>query len=510
VGNRTRRTDANGVVTRYDYDPRNRLTNVTYPSGPGVVFDYDGNGNLTGLADGTGAAAFAYDALDRLTHSQRTTGLMAGAALDYAYDPVGNRTRVAYPDGRAVQYAYNANDWLTTVTDPQSGPTSYTRDDVGLPIHQANPNGTWTDYAYDPDDRLTHLFNGHPPTSSDVISSFDYTRDRVGNIQRTVERVTRGQVVTWDKRYTYDALYRLTNAVFTPDTQPYQVLTSAYSYDPVGNRLSQTTNIADAPNTPALPAPVTTKYSYNAANALLTASSPAGTTAYSYDANGNRTLMAGPGRVISDTYDFENRLSGNITYDVLPNGRWQYDSTLDYSYDGLGRRLERGVRDNGVRKTADFLYDGLGYDLLVQYVDPGQPRTTYYYRDLSQVLSRHEIQGGGQGLQYFHHYDGLGDVSAWTNQSGRAVQEYLYAPYGRLIDNNGPDNASNRTDPHTNLTWAGKPWDKETELNYFGARDYDSTAGVWTTQDPYRGQRPDPISLHRYQYVRNSPATWID
>ncbi len=510
LGNRTSRQDANGVLTSYTYDARNRLTDVAYPSPTGVHYAYDGNGNLTGLTDPTGAAAFSYDALNRLAASTRTSGLMAGATLGYGYDPVGNRTRVAYPDGRAVTYAYNANDWLTTVTDPQAGPTTYTRDDVGLPTHQANPNGTWTDSTYDPDDRLTNLFNGHPPASTNVISSFDYTRDNVGNITRTVERVTRGQVVTWDKRYTYDALNRLTDAVFTPDTNPYQVLTSAYTYDPVGNRLAQTTNIADSPNTPALPAPVTTTYTYNAANALLGASSSKGSTGYSYDANGNRTLTVGPDRVISTTYDLENRPIGDLTYDVLPNGRWQYDSTLDYSYDGLGQRLERGVRDNGVRKTADYLYDGLGYDLLVQYVDPGAPRTTYYYRDLTQVLSRHEIQGGGNGLQYFHHYDGLGNVSAWTNQAGQAVQEYLYAPYGRLIDNNGPDNASNRTDPHTNLTWAGKPWDKETERNDFGARDYDSTAGVWTTQDTYRGKLSDPMTLHRYGYVAGNPATLVD
>jgi RHS repeat-associated protein len=160
--------------------------------------------------------------------------------------------------------------------------------------------------------------------------------------------------------------------------------------------------------------------------------------------------------------------------------------------------------------VAEFLYDGLSYDLMAQYVDPGSPRTTYYYRDPRQILSRHEIQGDGSGLQYFHHYDGLGDTSAWTNQSGMETQEYMYAPYGRLIDNNGPDNSSNQTDPHTNLTWSGKPWDPETELNYFGARDYDSTTGTWIEQDPYRGQLMEPMTLHRYGYVKDNPISLID
>jgi RHS repeat-associated protein len=471
-----------------------------------VDLAYDENDNLVTLADASGAAAYTYDALNRLTETERTAGILEDLAIGYAYDPAGNRTQVVYPDSKTVRYGYNANEWLISVVDGMGGTTSYAYDPVGLPVRIDYPNNTWTDYTYDAADRLVHLFNGKPDTSSNVISSFDYTLDRVGNRVRTIERATRGQVITWDKTYEYDPLYRLTEAVFTPDYNPAQVYTSAFAYDAVGNRTSMTTNISDAPNTPPAPAPVTTEYTYNDANQMLTA----GDTEFAYDNNGNRVSMIGAERVINYTYDFENRLAGAETFDVQPNGNLQYDSTLDFTYDGLGRRLQRGVIDNGVRKTASFLYDGLGYDLLAQYVDPGSPRTTYYYRDLMQILSRHEIQGAGNGLQYFHHYDGLGDVSAWTNQSGREVQEYTYAPYGRLMDNNGPDNSSNRTDPHNNLTWSGKPWDKETELYYYGARDYDPTTGTWLEQDPYRGRVIEPMTLQRYMYVKDNPINLID
>lgn len=513
VGNLIQRTDANGAVTDYTFDADNRLTHITYPSLPGVDYTYDANDNLTSLVDSSGASQFDYDVLDRLTDSRRTAGLplLVGAVLHYDYDPAGNRTHITYPDtSKVVDYVYNANDWLTSVTDPMTGTTTYQYDDVGLPTHVAYPNGTWADYIYDADDRLTNLFNGKPDASSNLISSFDYTLDKVGNITQTVEKVTRGQVLTWTKDYTYDELYRLKKSVFTPDLNPYQVLTSDFTYDPVGNRLSMTTNIADQPNTPALDPPVTTNYVYNNANQLLNTTSPLTSTQFAYDNNGNRVSMIGTARAISYTFDVENRLIGAVTFDVHNNGDWHYDSTLDFTYDGLNRRVERGIIDNGVRKVAEFLYDGLSYDLMAQYVDPGSPRTTYYYRDPRQILSRHEIQGDGSGLQYFHHYDSLGDTSAWTNQSGMETQEYMYAPYGRLIDNNGPDNASNKTDPHTNLTWSGKPWDPETELNYFGARDYDSTTGTWIEQDPYRGRLTEPMTLHRYGYVGDNPATYYD
>lgn len=506
VGNLIKRTDANGAVTQSTFDADNRLTQITYPSGPGVRLAYDANDNRVSMVDASGASAFTYDKLNRLTQVQRVSGLLAKTILGYAYDAVSNRTKITYPDGKVMTYAYNANNWLTSVTDPLKGVTTYQSDAVGLPTHIADPNRTWADYTYDDADRLVKLFNGKPEASSNLISSFEYTLDKVGNRTRTVEKDTRGQIVTWTKNYTYDKLYRLIKDVETPDFKPPQVLTSLFTYDPVGNRLSMTTNIADKPNTPALPSASTTNYTYDKANEMLTA----GAVKFTYDANGNRVSLSGPTRAINYTYDFENRLTGAKTADVLKSGKLQPDSTLDYTYDGLGRRVERGVVDQGVRKTADFLYDGLGYDLLAQYVNPGSPRTTYYYRDLTQIISRHEIQGQGAGLQYFQHYDGLGNVSAWTNQSGHEVQEYSYAPYGRLIDNNGPDNASNKTDPHTNLTWSGKPWDPETELNYFGARDYDPATGTWIEQDPYRGRLMEPATLHRTMYVNDNPINGVD
>jgi RHS repeat-associated protein len=509
VGNLVKRTDANGVATNYTFDEDNLLTDISYPTGPGTNFAYDPNKNLSEMVDSSGTSAFIYDPLNRLTQAGHTAGLLAAKALKYDYDPASNLTQIIYPDGKQVNYAYNANDWLISTAAPV-GVTSYTYDPVGLITHQQNPNGTWTDSMYDDANRLIKLLNGKPAASTNLISSFEYTLDKVGNRTRTVERGTRGQVVTWTKDYTYDKLYRLLQSVETPSAKPYQTLTSAFTYDAVGNRLSMKTNIADKPNTPALPPATTTKYTYNAGNQLITAASPAGTTQFGYDANGNRISMSGPARAINYVYDFENRMISAKTYDVLKSGKLQPDSTLDFTYDGLNRRVERGVIDKGVRKTAAFLYNGLGYDLLAQYVDPGSPRTTYYYRDPMQVLSRQEIQGSGAGLGYFYHYDSLGSVSAWTNHAGQETQEYAYAPYGRLIDNNGPDNASNKTDPHNSLTFSGKLWDNETETYYFGARDYDPASGTWLTQDPYRGRIVEPMTLHRYGYVGDNPINATD
>jgi RHS repeat-associated protein len=90
------------------------------------------------------------------------------------------------------------------------------------------------------------------------------------------------------------------------------------------------------------------------------------------------------------------------------------------------------------------------------------------------------------------------------------VQEYQYAPYGRIIDNNGADNASSKTQPLNSLTFSGKLWDRDLETYYFGARDYDPSTGTWLTQDIYRGETNSPLTLHRYLYSLNNPATLTD
>jgi len=46
VGNRTQRTDYNGVVTNYTYDNLNRLTTITYPT-RNVTYSYDPLNNMT-------------------------------------------------------------------------------------------------------------------------------------------------------------------------------------------------------------------------------------------------------------------------------------------------------------------------------------------------------------------------------------------------------------------------------------------------------------------------------
>ncbi|MEW6170107.1 MAG: hypothetical protein AB1472_00890 [Candidatus Omnitrophota bacterium] len=155
------------------------------------------------------------------------------------------------------------------------------------------------------------------PNSLNSINSHSYTYDSIGN------RLTMTDSLG-THNYGYDDLYRLTSA-----TLP----TESYTYDPVGNR------------NPA-------SFVYDAASRLL----DDGTYTYAYDDNGNlitKTNKSNPSDVTTYDYNSENQL-------VTVNST-QY--TVNYTYDGLGRRIEKNI--NGA--ITRYVYDN--EDILAGYDD---------------------------------------------------------------------------------------------------------------------------------------------
>ncbi len=133
---------------------------------------------------------------------------------------------------------------------------TYTYDAAGQVTNIAYPNGTSTAYIYDTAGRvmgITHV------NSSDTFASFSYTYDAVGN--RLSEVSTAGTTT-----YSYDALSRLTGVTY-PDGEAV-----IYSYDSMGNRKAMTSTVSGS-----------LAYTYDAADRLLSA----GADALTWDANGN-------------------------------------------------------------------------------------------------------------------------------------------------------------------------------------------------------------------------------
>ena len=166
---------------------------------------------------------------------------------------------------------------LTQVEDWDGGTAAYGYDEAGRIVTATLPNGTETAYAYDDANRLTLI--EHRNSGGDLLARYTYELDGVGNRVQAIETIsTPGSgLITTTITYTYDSLYRLTEADYSSGVE------FEYVYDAVGNRTSYTATITSTQNT---------TYAYDAANHLVNV----GGVAYTWD---------DLGRLVNDgTYSF--------------------------------------------------------------------------------------------------------------------------------------------------------------------------------------------------------------
>ena len=176
-------------------------------------------------------------------------------------------------------------------------------------------NGVVTNYTYDAASQLLSLSHQLGATT---IDSFTYSYDKVGNRKSKADN-------NGTANYTYDALNRLVQAINPLPTNPLE----NYTYDAVGNRTNSNQNGASV---------------FNQGNQLLEDAY----FTYQYDNNGNLTRKTGKvgGAVTTYDYDAENKLIRVGTA----------EKTVNYKYDGLGRRVEKEVIDVGTATTR-YVYD---------------------------------------------------------------------------------------------------------------------------------------------------------
>jgi len=106
----------------------------------------------------------------------------------------------------------------------------------------------------------------------------------------------------------------------------------------------------------------------------------------------------------------------------------------------------------------------------------------------------------------YYHLDALGSVRMITGEQGQVIREIDYAPFGEEVPR--PTTAQVNT-----RLFTGHPRDRETGLDYFGARYYRASVGQFTTVDPamtLEENLVDPQRWNRYAYARCNPLRWQD
>ncbi len=219
---------------------------------------------------------------------------------------------------------------------------------------------------------------------------------------------------------------------------------------------------------------MTTTYSYNSADELVSSLVNGTTTTYSYDGNGNQLTGAGC------TFSINNR---NQTTGISFGS-----STDSYIYSGADQ-TDR-VRLNRINEVYSAL--GLSVD------GAGSSSPTYYTRTNQGQLVNERTTAG----TYYYLMDDLGSVLKVVDSSGSVKNSYYYDPYGNSL--NKSETVSN------SWQFASGYLDTTTGLYKFGTRYYDPQVGRWTQKDPVGGSVGKIGSGNPYVYAGDVPNMQVD
>nr|CEL14161.1 FIG01288243: hypothetical protein [Kibdelosporangium sp. MJ126-NF4]CTQ88528.1 FIG01288243: hypothetical protein [Kibdelosporangium sp. MJ126-NF4] len=518
-GRKTSTLDPDRGLTEYTYDEAGLMTSVKDARGVQLVYTYDELARRTGLYEGstsgTKRAEWTYDTV-AVGFPATSTRWVNGAAYTTAisgYDAGGRATgtKITIPaaegklagtyefgnaygvDGEittqklpavagfaeeTLAFGYNGYGLATTL----KGKTSYVTGTTYTPYGEMesatlSTGGKAVKQSFEYEEgtrRLTRAVVQSDSSPTD-LSNVSYSYDPAGNIRRIADSTDADT-----QCFGYDYLRRLTTAT-TPKNgdcasaelggpAPYAL---AWTFDAVGNRLSETKTGADGKST-------TSTYSYPAPgqpqpHTLRKVTTGSKVEDYGYDATGNTTARKGQAL----EWDAEGLLAK-----VTESGK-----STSFVYDSNGERLIR--RD----ATGTTLYLG---DTEVRLDASNVLSGTRYYTHAGHVVAIRTADGKVSWLTADHHTTGQLAIDSDT----QAVQRRRITPYGET-----------RGAEPTN--WPGQRGfvngtnDPTTGLVHLGAREYDQSTGRFISVDPVIDHE-DPQQLHGYAYANNSPVTFTD
>jgi len=493
----TNRWSAAKNNTGYAYDHVGNLTNVAYPVSPAQRYQYDALNRLTNMVDAVGTTAYTYTSGGFL-HTE--DGPFASDTLTNYYN---NRLRVGLglqqPTGSWTNgFTYDEAKRLTSVTSP-AGTFDYAYDSTRLRLVDqfSLPNSSYITNTYDPVARLLGTFLKNSSGTTLDAASYGYN---AGN-QRTNFLNATGTNVA----YTYDPIGQLTNAASAVSTE-----TCGYVYDAAWN-LTNLNNAGTATN-----------FVLTSRNEL----SSVGGLYFDYDLNGNLTSsFTISGTIITTTYSYddENRL---ISAQTLVGTTQGYLTTL--AYDGLGRLREQiqyilipptpghfgptPEVDGTWEETGAtyYVYDG---KRVIQERDTNNVPTVGYTRgnDLSGTL---EGAGGIGGMlarssgyssgsfttNLYYHADGNGNIAYLVNSSQTLAASYQYDPYGNLLNSSGAYATANT------YRFSSKEYSPSTSLYIYLYRFYSPQLQRWLNRDPIG----EAGGINLYGFVGNNPMSFVD
>ena len=399
---------------------------------------WNGNGWDVTLRDGTVYVYGDTHPLQSMRDRYGNTMRFTRASKD-ARGIFGNIIQITGPNGRFIQFAYDASNRITSAQDNLGRTVSYTYDTYGRLTTITNPAGGVTTYGW-----------GTCTGSQASCTWLQSVTDARGNVRLTNAFDSNGRVAqqTLADGATYQFTYTLSSGVVTQTqvTNPRGDLT----------RKSFTNGyVVSTVEALSQPEQRTTTITRNAtSNQIQSVTDGLGrVTAYAYDTLGNITSVArlsGTSNAVTSTFTFEPTYS-QISSVVAPLGHtstFAYDSVgnLVTATDALGHQTIRTYTPAGqvasvvdsLGHTTTFAYDGAD---LVGVTDPLGRTMTRFVDSIGRVAMVADPLGNRTAFNF----DALSRVTQRTDALGNTTTAAYDADSNRL----------SFTDPRSGTTtWA--------------------------------------------------------
>ena len=508
------------------------------------------------MEDESGYARYSYDAMGNVSENCRTFVLAAEDnaytfIMNTEYDTWGRTLSITYPDKERVSYAYDFGGNLKSVSSAKNGNDkslvdSIRYDKFGDRTAVYFGNGTTQHYSYNPLSRRLGNLQGRTAANA-LMQDITYDYDGVGNVTKTDNAAAAIGTLggPYSCAYTYDHLNRLTasncqqgNVGYT-EQRTYLDDGRIATYDLNGTRQGYSYNTTQ-PHTlrnihtlPNRASDVLFSFAWDAKGNMTAQNSQGGSQRnlvwdernrmlgmvdnaasgnaahYVYDAQGERTFKltgysnhTGSGET-SETYV-------SLDEPTLYASPYLTATATGYTkhYFAGTERLASAIGNGGLADVGQPIVDGDVLadkrrerdTLLCRVMAPYPLRINRNRLDTLYAMTRPDTTAE---LTYFYHPDHLGSASWITDLSGQPVQHLQYKPFGGdYIDQQDPN-----TDYTERFRFTGKERDAETGYDYFGARYYSSSLGIWLSVDPMSDKYP---SLSPYVYCADNPVNAFD
>ncbi len=437
-------------------------------------------------------------------------------------DALGRITKQIAPDGSTITPSYNEAGVLNkeTVKDNAGVITEYIKDidynEKGQRTKIIYGNDVTTNYAYDEKTfRLKSLYSFHSVNGAmdKELQILEYTYDPVGNITQIWDKAQDtvflgNQMIEPISTYTYDALYRLTEATGkendaalafngkdnwndTPFMQDAQLslrnYKQTYQYDKVGN-IEYMVHIAPGNNW-------TRKYNNRRTNNRL-ASTEIGASKYEYAHHSLHGYITKLPHLNEMSWNFKEELV--ITSKQKVNHGNGTPETTYYQYDGQGQRI-RKITENSSPTDITTIKDERIYIAGFETYRTYDKDTKNFERESLSLMDKdHRFvmietvkqndapspspsERVGVRLTRYQLHNHLGSASLELDKDAKVISYEEYHPYGTTAYQ-----AKNKTIACAakRYRYTGMERDEETGLEYHSARYYLPWLGRWLSADP--------------------------